>query len=78
MLYVVTRTPDDNNRIGGQSYPTLRMLLPYLGAQKVHQRNYCYPTFTNKVICGLRGKLSHSGGALRCYESRSIAPCGKY
>ena len=25
-----------------------------------------YSTFTDRVICGLRGKLSHYGGALRC------------
>jgi len=25
-----------------------------------------YPTFTDRVICGLRGKLSHYSGALRC------------
>ena len=46
--------------------------MPYLGAQRAHQRNLSYPTFTNKVICGLRGKLSHYGRALRCYESRFI------
>ena len=68
MLDVVMQTPDDNTVVGGQSYPTLNTLLPYLGVQSVHQRNPSYPTFTDKVISGLRGKLSHYGGALRCYE----------
>ena len=72
MLYVVTQTPDGINSLGGQSYPTLEMLLPYLGAQSAHQRNLSYPTFTDKVICGLRGKLSHYGGALRCLEGSFV------
>ena len=33
-LYVVTRTPDDNSNIGGQSYPTLE---------------HCYPTLVLRV-----------------------------
>ena len=69
MLYVVTRTPDDDTGGGGQSYPTLKTLLPYLGVQSAHQRNLSYSTFTDKVICGLRGKLSHNGEALRYHES---------
>ena len=56
MLYVVMRTPDGNTSLGGQSYPTLKVLLPYLGVLRVHQRNPSYHTFTDKVICGLRGK----------------------
>ena len=65
MLHVIMRTPDGINSIDGQSYPTLEVLLPYLDAQSVHLRNPSYPTFTDKVICGLRGKLSHYGGAFR-------------
>ena len=72
MLYVVTQTSDYDKVIRGQSYPTLGTLLPYLGAQSAYQRNPSYPTFTDKVICGLRGKLSHYGGALRCSEIRLI------
>ena len=30
MLYVVTRTPDNNSSIGGQSYPTLESCYPTL------------------------------------------------
>ena len=72
MLYVVTQTPDDNRSIRGQSYPTLEMLLPYLSAQSAHLRNLSYPTFTGKVIGGLRGKLAHYGGALRCSVSHFV------
>ena len=58
MLYVVMLTPDDNTGVRGHSYPTLKMLLPYLGVQGAHQRNPSYPTFISEVICWLRGKLS--------------------
>ena len=67
MFYVVTRIPEGYKSIRGQSYPTLRMLLPYLGAQSAHQGNHSYPAFTGKVICGLRGKLPQYCGSLRYY-----------
>ena len=39
-------------------------MLPYLGAQSANQRSSSYPTFTEKVICELRGKLSAIVGLL--------------
>ena len=48
-------------------------MLPYLGnmitlpGDPVTLLRYpSYPTFTDKVICRLRGKLSHYRGALKC------------
>ena len=72
MLYVVTWTPIGNKDIGGQSYPTLGTFFPYLGHSDGHLRNPSYPTFTDKVICGLRGKLSDYCSALRYIQSHFV------
>ena len=72
MFYVIMRTLNYNKHIGRQSYPTLEILLPYLGAQSAHLRNSSYHTFTDKVTSGLWGKYSHYGGPLRCTEGRLV------
>jgi len=48
-----------------ESYPTMDILLLNLGVLVTLLRGPSYSTFIDKVIHGLRGKLSYFSGALR-------------
>ena len=48
------------------------MQLPYLGTYMVNLKNPSDPTCTNKVVCRLKGKLSHYDRSLRYYKSSFV------